>query len=242
MSIEGREWQQIRREIKNMAQSMFYGFTDSTQPDDKVGLESIQSLVPGMPTITKRPVMHPFGLYSRAVPGTMDVVAMQNGDPAALLILGHRDTKRPKLDDDGDVILYDGTGKHTIKLSKSKGVEIAAGSDDPVAITGKGITEDAGSGAWSGKGAGATLDGGSAETAIKSSLKVTITDGVGTITMTGGTFKFQGGAAELMNLLGTFVQDMLSAQVMTALGPQPFLPTTIVQLTQLLVQLQSISG
>lgn len=167
--IDGREWMQIRREIHNAVQQLFFGFVDSTQVkdangNDTIGTESIQSLVAGMPTITGRPEMHPYGFYSRALPSTDDnpniaVVMRQNEDPSALIVIGHRDSQRPKLDDDGDVILYDGNG-HLMKLTKADGVTIDA-ADDPVSVKSKGATHDAGDDDMTIKGKGITMTAGS---------------------------------------------------------------------------------
>lgn len=135
----------VRRELARQLNIILTGKTANSTGD--TASEDIKEMYPGMPTIEVRPVMHPYGFASRAIDDTISVVAMQGAQKQNRVIIGHRDGKRPKLDDAGDVILYDGTGKHIVKLSKSKGIEIDAGSDDPVSIKGKAVTVDAGSSA-----------------------------------------------------------------------------------------------
>ncbi len=188
----------VRREIAKQLNIVLTGKTANATSD--CAQEDIGEMYPGMPTIQTRPVMHPYGFASRAPDNTISVVAMQGAQKQNRVVLGHRAGDRPKLDNAGDVVLYDATGKHTVKLSKNGGVEISTGD------------------------------------------KVTFSDGIGTFTMTNGTFKFQGASAELMAQIVALLQDLLSAMVMTALGPQPFLPVTITALTQVLTQVETIAG
>ena len=61
--------------------------------------EDINSLMPGMPTLTNRPIMHPYGFVSRAKKGTISVTAQQGDHPGNKLTLGHRDGNAPSVDE-----------------------------------------------------------------------------------------------------------------------------------------------
>jgi hypothetical protein len=78
--------------------------------------ESIGQLYPGMPTIENRPVVHPYGLVSRAPNGTIQCNARQ-GEHMNWIVIGHRDSKRPQLAQ-GEVMLYNELGE---KIYVSKG-------------------------------------------------------------------------------------------------------------------------
>lgn len=71
---------------------------------------------------------------------------------------------------------------------------------------------------------------------------VQISDGVGSLNMSNGTFSFKGASAELVAQITAIVQALLSTTVMTAIGPQPLSPPTITNLTQTLVNLQTLQN
>lgn len=108
--MDDRDWAMIRKEIALQVMIITHGQTASTQIDDSPSTESIDNCPPGMPTITGRPVMHPYGLASRALKETISVIARVGNHPANKIIIGHRDKDRPALEADGDVVLYDGHG------------------------------------------------------------------------------------------------------------------------------------
>lgn len=72
--------------------------------------ETIDEMFPGMPGMLSRPVMHPYGLVSRAPMGTLSVTARQGDHTGNRLVLGHRDVNRPSLEE-GEVQLYNEFGQ-----------------------------------------------------------------------------------------------------------------------------------
>lgn len=108
--MDSNDWAMIRREIARQVSVVLHGQTAATNVDDAPATESIDNCPPGTPTITGRPVMHPYGLVSRAIKETISVVARVGNHPANLMVVGHRDKNRPALGADGEVALYDSTG------------------------------------------------------------------------------------------------------------------------------------
>lgn len=96
----------IREEIQRQINVILSG---SSGANDQFS-EDISEMFPGMPTITKRPVMHPYGLASRAPSGTLQVVARQGEHFGNRLILGHRDANRPSMSQ-GETVLYNQYGQ-----------------------------------------------------------------------------------------------------------------------------------
>ncbi len=140
MSPEDLQW--VRREIRDQLQIILSGNTAATQIDDVVGTESIDNSPPGAPTMTKRPVAHPYGVMSRAPKGTVQVVARQGEHPANMIVLSHRDKNRPPLNAEGEVMLYDKfgnqvwmqDGKIVVKLDDK--LELGAGATKQAARKG----------------------------------------------------------------------------------------------------------
>lgn len=111
----------VREEIKRQLNVVLSGVSESGTDVQK---ESIGSMYPGMPTIQDRPVMHPFGFASRAPRGVIQVVAKQGNDPTNRIVLGHRDVRRPALND-GEVVMYN-LGGYVFKLG-ADGVTLGNG-------------------------------------------------------------------------------------------------------------------
>jgi phage gp45-like len=138
MSMSGSDWARVKREIQLQIQLIWSGQTAATQIDDIVGTESIDNSPPGMPTIEARPVAHPYGMQSRAPKGTFQVVAQQGAAPTNRIVLLHRDKDRPKLNAEGEVMLYDKFGNQ-IWMQDGK---IVVKLDDKLEI-GEGATKQA---------------------------------------------------------------------------------------------------
>lgn len=79
--------------------------------------ETIENLYPGSPGIPARPVMHPYGIVSRAPRGTLQVTARQGEHSGNRLILGHRDANRPALEE-GETAVYNVAG-YQVRLNKA---------------------------------------------------------------------------------------------------------------------------
>jgi len=71
--------------------------------------ETIENLYPGSPSIPERPVMHPFGFVSRAKRGVLSVIGKIGADPSNRMTLGHRDSKRPEVEE-GESGIYSSEG------------------------------------------------------------------------------------------------------------------------------------
>ena len=76
-------------------------------------------MLPGMPTVTKRPVVQPFGLASNAPDDTVSVVGRVGEHFGARYVLGHRDQNKPKFQATGETVLYNAFGQQ-IYLSNGK--------------------------------------------------------------------------------------------------------------------------
>lgn len=72
--------------------------------------ETIENLFPGMPGIIERPVMHPYGISSRAPRGTIQVTGRQGDHFGNRIILGHRDANRPSMNE-GETVIYNQFGR-----------------------------------------------------------------------------------------------------------------------------------
>lgn len=108
----------IRKEIERQMNVILSGVAGNATEQT----EDVQQLFPSMPTITQRPVMHPFGLSSAAPDNTLSVVAKQGEHIGNRIVLGHRDKNKPSTAK-GEVVLYDQFGR-TIEL-REKGMLIS---------------------------------------------------------------------------------------------------------------------
>ena len=96
----------IREEIRRQVQVILHGETGTNTAED----EDIANLVPGMPTITARPVMHPYGFASRAPAGTIQVIGRVGEHASNRFVLGHRAADRPADLEVGETALYSADG------------------------------------------------------------------------------------------------------------------------------------
>lgn len=112
--------EQVKREL-NIILNGAAGENDSMS-------ETINDLFPGMPGITKRPVMHPFGFVSRATSGVISVVAKIGADIQNRMTIGHRDANRPSDIEEGETCVYSKGGYrmvyHNGKLLIGKGDDL----------------------------------------------------------------------------------------------------------------------
>lgn len=132
-----RAW--ISREIARQVSIIMHGRTAATQIDDAPSTESVDDCPPGAPTIKGRPVMHPYGLASRAKKDTIAVVARVGEHPSNKMIIGHRDKDRPELENEGDVALYDAHGN--VLMLKNENPYIDTG-DRAFSVGGKDLGDD----------------------------------------------------------------------------------------------------
>lgn len=96
----------VKQEIARQVNIILSG----TAQGNTLDTEDIGDLYPGMATMTGRPIMHPYGMVSRAPQGTISVVARQGEHPGNRLVLGHRDAAKPTVEE-GEVKLYNAQGE-----------------------------------------------------------------------------------------------------------------------------------
>lgn len=89
---------EIRRMIAKEIARQLKIITSGAAGTNTMSTQDIQSLMPGMPTLPARPIMHPFGFASRAPAGLIAVTAQQGEHPGNKLTLGHRDKDAPAID------------------------------------------------------------------------------------------------------------------------------------------------
>lgn len=96
---------ELKRYIHNEIRTALQIITSGSAGANAVTTEDINSLAPGMPTMPRRPIMHPYGFISRAPKGTISVTAQQGDHPGNKLTLGHRDANPPGVDE-GESAVY----------------------------------------------------------------------------------------------------------------------------------------
>jgi phage gp45-like len=116
----------IRKEVRRQLNIILSGAAGSNASTEN---ETINALYPGSPQISDRPVMHPYGLASRAPAGKIQVTARQGSDPQNRIVLGHRDDLRSGLGiESGETMIYASDGKTVLASIKlgSTGVAMKA--------------------------------------------------------------------------------------------------------------------
>ncbi len=109
---------QIRKIIKDELAVHLQIISSGEAGTNTTTTEDIASLFPGMPTLTARPIMHPFGFISRAVKGLISVTAQQGNHPGNKMTLGHRDKYAPSVDV-GESAIYSSSG-YIVKCAGGK--------------------------------------------------------------------------------------------------------------------------
>jgi phage gp45-like len=92
----------MRSEIKRQVQLVLFGSAGTNTPMT----ENIQEMLPGMPTIPDRPVMHSYGFVSRAPQDTISVVIRCGDHAGNRMVIGHRDQFRPPDIAEGECAFY----------------------------------------------------------------------------------------------------------------------------------------
>jgi phage gp45-like len=96
----------IQEEIRRQVNILLHGQAGTTTNVS----ETIDNMYPAMPSITDRPVMHPYGFVSRAPKGTISVTGRIGEHAGNRFVMGHRDISRPTLNE-GESILYNQFGQ-----------------------------------------------------------------------------------------------------------------------------------
>lgn len=125
MTPEDRKF--IREEIARQVNIILSGQAGA----NTVQTETIDNLFPSMPSIVNRPVMHPYGLVSRAPRGTLSVTARQGEHAGNRIVMGHRDKDKPEVQV-GEVQLYNQFGQAIYLKNGTVHLGVAAASNPAV--------------------------------------------------------------------------------------------------------------
>ena len=125
---------ETRRYISNEIRKQLQVITAGETVKNDTHTEDIGSLFPGMPTVTGRPLMHQYGVSSRAPVGTKSVTAKVGDHPGAAITLGHRDKDKPNVEE-GETKVYS-VGKFTLYVAKDS-IKFGKDSDFEVVPVGE---------------------------------------------------------------------------------------------------------
>ncbi len=96
----------IREEVKKQLNIILNANTGTTTTQT----EDIDNMFGITPSILGRPIMHPFGFVSRAVQGTVSIIARVGADFHNRITLGHKDINRPSDLEEGETCAYSSSG------------------------------------------------------------------------------------------------------------------------------------
>lgn len=119
----------IRKEISRQVNVILSGNAGNNTEQT----EDIQEMLPGMPTQTLRPVMHPYGYVSRAAQGTVQVTGRMGEHTVNRMVLGHRDKDRPTDLSTGESIMYS-SGKYQFRVENGQIMVGKDGDFEPVVM------------------------------------------------------------------------------------------------------------
>lgn len=100
--------------------------------------ENIENLYPGMPTIEQRPIMHPYGMVSRAPRGTIQVTAKQGEHLGNRVVLGHRASDKPDVSV-GEAVVYS-FGKYRLFVHNGS-VTVAKNGTEETLVVGETLAQ-----------------------------------------------------------------------------------------------------
>lgn len=130
---------ETQRYIRDQIKSQLNIILNGSAGDNDSMTETINDLFPGMPGITGRPVMHPFGFASRATAGVISVVAKVGASIQNRMTLGHRDKGRPSDLELGEACVYSSSGYRLVW--KNGSLMIGKGDDLEVAVVGNTLND-----------------------------------------------------------------------------------------------------
>ena len=129
----------IRREIRDEVRRVLDVLLVAKAGTTAAQTETIDQLYPQMPKIEDRPVVHPYGLVSRAPVGTKSVIGRVGEHTTSRIILGHMDAERENISlNEGEVVLYNEYGQQ-IQLQQSK--IVLGASAEEAAVLGNTLVE-----------------------------------------------------------------------------------------------------
>lgn len=131
---------EMRQAIKQEIKQQMNVILNCVLRDSTTETQEIEQVYPGAPLLDKRPVMHPYGLVSRAPAGKIGVTARLGEHIGSRIILGVRDENRADMAlNEGDTCLYDEHGNR-IALN-STGTHIGSLEADNPAVLGDELLE-----------------------------------------------------------------------------------------------------
>lgn len=131
MALTPEDLSKIRSEVAAMINLVKFGATVAPT-DTPPSTETINSLYPGALTPSlPRPVMHPFGFASKAMPKTVNVVLQIGDHPGNTVVIGHRDLQRPIDLLPGEVAIYSNTGTVMSRVTCRATGDVEIGSPIP---------------------------------------------------------------------------------------------------------------
>jgi phage gp45-like len=123
----------IRREIRDEVRRVLDVLLVAKAGETTAQTETIDELYPQMAKIAERPVMHPYGLVSRAKQTTKSVIGRVGEHTTSRIILGHMDADRDNISlNEGEVVLYNQYGQQ-IRLEDGK-INLGENSDEPAVL------------------------------------------------------------------------------------------------------------
>lgn len=139
------------------------------------------------------------------------------------------------VDKDGNITAQTGDGKNSIVIDSADGKITATADQELDLVSTNGTMNLTSQGAMQIKSSTDAVT-------ITGQQGVTITDGIGKITLANGTIQLKGAADELIALVASLVQLLLTATATTPMGPAPLDPGTLAQLPQIYAKLLVLSG
>lgn len=121
----------IRKEVTKQVFIILSGATKDAAPTT----ESIESLYPGAPTLTGRPIMRPYGFISIAPDGTIQVTARQGENPGNRVVLGHRAADQPDDLESGESAVFS-SGGYECRILNGK-IEVGKDGDFETVVVGE---------------------------------------------------------------------------------------------------------
>lgn len=124
---------ELKREIREEIRQFMRIILPALASSNTSQVESINNLYPGMSEIPDRPIMHPYGLVSRAPVNTNSITARVGEHISNRITLGHIDNERKNISlNEGEVVLYNQFGQQ-IRLENEK-INLGKNANEPAVL------------------------------------------------------------------------------------------------------------
>jgi phage gp45-like len=121
----------IRNEISRQVNVLLHGQAGENNHET----ETIDNMYPGQASQTARPVMHPYGIVSRAPRGIIQITGRIGDHPGNRMVLGHRDKNRPTDLQEGETSVYS-IGKYQVRVLNDK-LQVGKDGDFETVVVGE---------------------------------------------------------------------------------------------------------